>query len=83
MLFNKDGILKLDEIVVNTPSWKKMIADGIISEEEIAEQSAEVTQLLRHIEETFSEEQCQCVEKLLAEASVLLTAYHEYTSQQI
>lgn len=83
MLFNKEGMLCLDEAVQQSKSWQRMMADGIVSDEEIAEQSERVTSLLRQIDATFTKEQRECVEQLLTEASVLYTAYHVHAIQEM
>ena len=39
MFFNEDGILNIVEMVVNNASFKTIIEDGVITEEEIMAQS--------------------------------------------
>ena len=39
MFFNEEGILNIDEMVVNNASFKAIMEDGIITEEEIKAQS--------------------------------------------
>ena len=41
MFFNEDGILNIDEMVVNNTSFKNIMEDGIVTEEEIKAQSEE------------------------------------------
>ena len=36
-LLNEQGILNLDEVVTANPSWQKIMADGIVTSEELAE----------------------------------------------
>ena len=45
MLFNEQGIINIDEIVANHPSWKKMMDDGVITAEEVHEQAQPKIQL--------------------------------------
>lgn len=83
MLFNEHGILKLDEVVMNHPSWQKMMADGIVTAEELTMQADTMTALLHRVDETLNDEQKQMVESLLAEASVLFAAHHVYQLQEL
>ena len=39
MFFNEQGMLNLDEAVMNQPTFKKIMEDGIVTEQEIKEQS--------------------------------------------
>lgn len=82
-LLNEQGILNLDEVVAANPSWQKIMADGVVTPEELAEQANSVIAMLRKIDETFNEEQKQLVQSLLAEASVLFAAHHVYQLQEL
>jgi len=81
MLFNKNGMLCLDELIIKQPTFIKILEDGIVTEEEIEEQSALTLSLLHRIEETFEPKQLEVVEQLLAEMSVLY-AIHQYKEIQ-
>ena len=81
MLLNKDGILCLDELISQQPTFRKIMEDGVVSDEEIEEQSDLVISLLQQIEQTFDAEQLEKVERLLAEMSVLF-AIHQYKAIQ-
>ena len=83
MFFNEDGILNIDEMVVNNASFKAIIEDGIITEEEIKAQSDKVVAMLRDMEAKYSEEQLTEIKNLFAEASVLYAVYNCYTIQHI
>ena len=83
MLFNEQGIINIDEIVANHPSWKKMMDDGVITAEEVHEQAQVVIGLLKKIDDTFSESQKALVEQLLTELSVLFAASHVNAIQEI
>ncbi|MGM9833424.1 MAG: hypothetical protein ACI31A_07055 [Candidatus Limisoma sp.] len=83
MLFNEQGIINLDEIVANHPSWKKMMADGVITAEEVQEQAQVVIDLLKKIDDSFSESDKALVEQLLTELSVLFAASHTHDIQEI
>lgn len=81
MFFNQNGILNIDEAILNKESFKKIMEDGIVSEEEIKEQSEKVIGLFKDIENKFSEEQLRDIKDLLAETSVLYAVYNIYSIQ--
>ena len=83
MFFNQNGILNIDEAILNKESFKKIMEDGIVSEEEIKEQSEKVIGLFKDIENKFSEEQLRDIKDLLAETSVLYAVYNIYSIKSI
>ena len=83
MFFNEDGILNIDEMVVNNASFKAIIEDGIITEEEIKAQSDKVVSLLHDIEAKYSKEQLAEIKNLLIESSVLYAMYNFHSIQNI
>lgn len=83
MFFNQNGILNIDEAIMNKESFKKIMADGIVTEDEIKEQSDKVVGLFQEIEKKYSEEQLREIKDLLAESSVLYTVYNIYSIQSL
>lgn len=83
MFFNQNGILNIDEAILNKESFKKIIEDGIVTEEEIKEQSEMVIGLFKDIENKFSEDQLRDIKDLLAETSVLYAVYNIYSIQSL
>jgi len=83
MFFNEEGILNIDEMVVNNASFKNIMEDGVVTEEEIKTQSDKVVALLHDMESKFSEEQLAEVKTLLVETSVLYAVYNFYSIQNI
>ena len=83
MFFNEEGILNIDEMVVNNASFKNIMEDETITEEEIKTQSDKVVALLHDMESKFSEEQLAEVKTLLVETSVLYAVYNFYSIQNI
>jgi len=83
MFFNEDGILNLDEMVINNESFKNIMEDGIITEEEIKTQSDKVLALLHDIEAKYDAEQLEEIKNLLVESSVLYAVYNFYSIQNI
>lgn len=74
--FDANGLLNIDEAVLAMPSFKKIMADGVVSDEEIMQQSSKVVELLRKAEEILTGEQVELVKDTLAEMSVLYAAYY-------
>ena len=83
MFFNEEGILNIDEMVVNNTSFKTIMEDGIITEEEIKAQSDKVVAILHDMEAKYKEEQLAEIENLLVESSVLYAVYNFYSIQNI
>ncbi len=74
MFFDENGMLRLDEVVAERPTFKKIMEDQIVTDAELEEQANRVVSILKRIEETFPPEQLKQVEELLAETSVLYAA---------
>lgn len=83
MFLNKEGILDIDEMVVNNASFQKIMEDGEVSEEEIKAQSEKIVKLLQYMETQYTPQQIAEVKTLLAEASVLYSVYNFYLIQNI
>ena len=76
--FNDDGTLRINEAIAQQPSFKKIMEDGVVTAEEIAQQSELVLSLIHKIDDTFSPEQKQVVQQLLIETNVLSAIYNHY-----
>lgn len=83
MFFNERGLLDIDEMVSSNPSFKCIMEDGVITEEEIKAQSDRVVALLHEIEAKYTEEQLAEIKKLLVESSVLYTVYNFHSIQNL
>ena len=83
MFFNEDGILNIDEMVVNNASFKNIMEDGVITEEEIKAQSDKVVAILHDMETKYSNEQLSEIKNLLVESSVLYAVYNFHSIQNI
>ena len=83
MFFDKEGILDIDEMVVNNASFKTIMEDGVITEEEIKAQSDKVVAILQNKEKKYSKEQLAEIKNLLAESSVLYAIYNFHPLQNI
>ena len=71
-LFDEKGFLNIEDLIMNTPSFQKIVEDQVITEEEIREQSERVANILKDIEEKCNDEQIELVRNLLAEVSVFV-----------
>lgn len=83
MFFNEKGILNIDEMVANNDSFKRIMEDNTVNENEIKEQSDKVVAMLHQMEKEFSEEQLLKVKELLVETSVLYAIYNYYSIQHL
>ena len=82
MFFNEQGMLNLDEAVMNQPTFKKSMEDGIVTEQEVKEQSERIISILKSMEKNYTEEQQREIKELLVETGVLFTTsqYHALQS---
>ena len=71
-LVDENGFLNVEDLIMNSPSFQKIMEDNTITEEEIQTQSDLVISLLTQLEATCSDEQKELLRKLLAEVCVLV-----------
>lgn len=83
IFFNEAGILDIDELVESNESFKKIMADGEVTEEEVIAQADKVVSLMHDMEARFTPEQLTEVKSLLAETSVLYAVYNYYSIMNI
>jgi hypothetical protein len=83
IFFNEDGSLKINETIMNQASFLKIMEDGIVTAEELEEQSQKVLSIFRKIEDVFTYEQKELVQELLVESNVLNTIFKQYSMQMI
>lgn len=70
--FDEFGTLNIDDLILQQPSFKKIMEDGLVTDEELAEQKERVIAILKKLEQKFSPEQIDQIRELLAEISVLV-----------
>lgn len=70
--FDESGALNIDDLILQQPSFKKIMEDGVVTDEELAEQKERVLALLKKLEQNSTPEQIDQVRELLAEISVLV-----------
>lgn len=80
--FVEEGILNIDDLILEQPSFQKIMEDGIVTEEELQNQSDRVIASLKNFEQTASSKQIDQIRELLAEISVLIAARGLYEKQQ-
>ena len=78
VFFDEDGGLNINQTIMSQPSYLKIMNDGVVTEEELAQQSELVMSIFRKIEDTFNDEQKSIVQSLLVETNVLNTIYKYY-----
>lgn len=71
-LVDENGFLNVEDLIMNSPSFQKIMEDNTITEEEIQTQSDLVISLLTQLEATCSDEQKELLRRLLAELCVLV-----------
>lgn len=82
--FEEEGVLNIDDLIMEQPSFQKIVEDGIVTEEELQVQSALVIASLKAFERSATPEQIDQVRRILAEVSVLVAVrnlYEQQTSQ--
>lgn len=82
-LFDKDGILNISDIVVNHPSYKTIMEDGIVTDDELKQQANAAVASLRRLQELCNEEQQSSIVDAISEMAVLFAAYHNYELQDL
>lgn len=83
VFFDKNGVLNLDEAVMNIDSFKTIMADGLVTDEELKAQSDRVIGILHDMEKKYSPEQLKEIKQLLAETSVLYAIYNYHSIQSV
>lgn len=83
VFFTEDGSLKINQTIMSQPSFLKIMVDGIVTAEELEEQSQKVLSIFRKIEDTFTHEQKEIVQELLVESNVLNAIFKQYSMQMV
>ncbi len=83
MIFNQQGLLDIDGMIAAAPSFQKIMDDGIVTDEELSQQTDKVINLMREAERRFSEEDQLFIKRLFAETNVLSAIYQYYELQEL
>ena len=71
--FDESGSLNMDELIMERPSFQRLMADGVVTDEKIEEQGQHVKDMILQMESGFTPEQMDKIHDLVAEVSVRLT----------
>lgn len=71
-LFDQYGNLNIDDLIAERPSFQKIMEDGIVTPEEVQEQSNRVSSMLHKFEESATPDQIEQMREILTELSVLV-----------
>ncbi len=80
MLLDESGVINLDEAVLKCDSYKKIMEDGIVTIEELTEQSERVADLLKEASKMPEDFQA-FIEKLLIETCVMSAISQVFAKQ--
>lgn len=72
----KIDIWDFDSIMMNNASLMTILEDGIVTEDEIKEQSEKVTAIAAKLEQVCTEDQLRLIQSLIAEMNALYVAYN-------
>ena len=75
--------MNIDDLIMEQPSFQKILEDGVVTDEELQEQSARVIASLKAFEQSASSEQIDKVREILAEVSVLVAVREIYEKQEV
>lgn len=80
--FEGEGILNIDDLIMEQPSFQRIMEDGIVTAEELKEQSGRIIASLKEFERAATSEQIDQVRELLAEICVLIAARQIFEKQE-
>ena len=69
-------VLDLESIMMNNDSLKKILEDGVVTEQEVKEQAEKVKSISEELKQMCSEEQLLKVQSLIAEMNALYVVYN-------
>lgn len=72
-LVKDNGCLNVEDLIMNSESFKKMMDDAVITEEEVQKQNERVIALLKELEAICTPEQIEVIRRLMAEVCVLVS----------
>lgn len=82
-LFDANGLLNIADIVAAHPSYKAIMEDGIVTEQELKDQAEATIASLKKLQTLCNEEQQNAILEAISEMSVLFAAYHNYELQDL
>lgn len=82
-IFDQNGLLNVSDIVKGRPSYKAIMEDGVVTDQELKEQADTTIIALRKLQVICNEEQQCAILDAISEMSVLFAAYHNYELQDL
>lgn len=82
IFFDSEGSLIINELIVNHPSYIKILEDNVVTDDELKSQSDIVLELFKKIESVCNDEQKILIKEMLIETNVLNAVYKKYYFQQ-
>lgn len=79
----RSGMLLLDEVVAGMPSFKKIVADDVVTDEEMAEHAERVVALLKRLEGELAPPVRALVTEVLGELAVLQALQRHRETQRL
>lgn len=77
-LISEDGVLNIEELLLNNASFHAIIEDKIVTLQEKKDLSAKIITLLKQIDEKCSDEQVELVRQLMAEFCAFIFVCSNY-----
>jgi len=82
-IFDENGLLNISDIVKNHPSYKAIMEDGVVTDQELKQQADATIASLRKLQSLCNEEQQGAILDAISEMGVLFAAYHHYELQDL
>lgn len=82
-LFDEKGFLNISDILVSHPSYKAIMEDGLVTDDELKVQSQATVDSLRRLQEICNKEQQSAIVDAISEMAVLFAVYHHYELQDL
>lgn len=83
MIFNEQGYIDIDGMLAAEPTFQNIMNDGIVTDEELRQQTDKVIELMHKAEQRFSTEDQIFIKRLFAETNVLTAIYQYYNLQKL
>ena len=82
-IFDENGLLNISDIVMNHPSYKAIMEDGTVTDQELKKQAEATIASLRRLQSICNEEQQSAILVAISEMGVLFAAYHNHELQNL
>jgi len=82
-IFDENGFLNISDIVKNHPSYKAIMEDGMVTDQELKEQADATIASLRKLQSLCNAEQQSAILDAISEMGVLFAVYHHSELQDL